>query len=868
MFPDLTYYFSIWSIDDSGNYSDISNAATTYARNVSPSAPLNLKITVQPEGAQLNLSWSMNSEPDIKGYKIYRGVASGSVASKSYIATILNPNVSYQDKSVANNTTYYYQATAIDSTNYESQASSEVSGCPVMVYTAGSINITFSEYTQYFSTVARFESNESWSAGIAVSSSGQFKEGAQALGLSSINSAVASSTFNFVSAMNYTKLNDNDTISIWVFVDNHNNLSGLKLNFGYTADFVNRIEYAINSLSTGWNLVSLKRSDGNKVGTFFWSNVVSLRADVISMPGKTVSIILDDLRMVSAANTAGGAWQQTGNGNWSLEEGSSGNTVFSQQDETTGDNISMMTTRTYTDFTLYAKMKIIVGGHNAGVLMRATAADTGYKFSTEGSTSTFVLRTLNGTLIAQGNYNTVAGSWYYIKVAASGTTKRAYVSADGVDYTLVCEETASNDYLNGYVGLYTNGTYTQFDDVHIMFGPSNLTVTPSDKQAVLTWVMDNTASFSKYFVYRASISADGTMNAYAKIRTVTVPGITDTDSLENGVTYYYRVTAIDTDNYESEFIGPAKSLPYEIIAPDTIMGKVTQMDGTSLTSMRCEAYRDNVLVQMTNTYTDGTYDFVGLVENSTYVIKVLLYEGEKASIVYREIMSGTKNNNFTLEIKYQLATIQGQISGYKPAGTMSSMSVNKFSDFGLRRSMLKPKNGIGFVEIRNMNDNDAVYLRVPVDESGKYEIPNLIPGRYVVKAYNGTIYSEARTVSLKEGQKLAISLSFPGLVEGRIIAYPNPSSTGMVTLKWYTGYGNPETTIKIYNIACELVMTVNDIDVLPVAGSNLYNYQYGWNCSNPAGDKVASGTYLFVLEVREKSTGEKAKFVGKFAIIK
>ncbi|OGS22446.1 MAG: hypothetical protein A2252_01250 [Elusimicrobia bacterium RIFOXYA2_FULL_39_19] len=862
LYPDATYYFRIWAVDDYGNYSDISNAATTYARNLAPAAPASLQLTVQPEGGQLNLSWLTSSEPDIKAYKLYRSIASGNLASKSYIATILNPSVSYQDKSVANNTTYYYQLTAIDNTNYESSASSEVNGCPVMLFTAGSVHITFSEYNQYYSTITRFEASETWVGAVSVSTG--YKEGSSALLLTSMNSAVVASTFNFVTGMTYSKLNDSDGLSLWINVDDQNNLSYIKLVFGYTADFANRIEYTINNLTTGWNKVNITRADGAKAGTFFWNNVVAVHIDAVSMPGKTASVIVDDLRMVSGVNTTGGIWQQN-SGVWALEEGSAGNTVYSQQDTRAGNKVSLLTTRTYTDFTYYTKMKM-VEGLDAGVVFRADGTQ-GYKFSNEGSTFTFTLKTLSGTQLSQGTYNISNGTWYYVKVYTSGTTKRVYMSADGVTYTLVCEETVSNDYTGGYVGLYANATYAQFDDVHIMFNPASLAVTASDKQAVLTWTMSNTVSFSKYFVYRSSVSADGTQNAYEKIRTVTVAGITDTDNLENGVTYYYKVTAVDTADYESGHIGPEKALPYEIIAPDTILGKVTQKDGTPLSTIPCEALLNDTVVKKVYTYTDGTYNFTGLTENTTYIIRVSLYEGEKVSLVYREVKTGTKSVNFTLEIDYELATISGQMAGYKATGKLSAMSAAKFSDYKFRAKALVPGNGIGYVEIYHLKDGPGTTLRIPIDNSGKYEIPNLLPGKYVVKGYNGVVYSTMKVLDVKEGQRVSITLSFQGILDGKTISYPNPSTIGSLTLKYYTGYNVPESQIKVYTIAGELVKTINDAEIDVIIETNA-NRKYVWNCRNDAGDLAASGVYLFILEVKDNANGEKARFIGKFAIIK
>src|SRR5579859_3078041 len=70
----------------------------------------------------VNLSWSPSTS-QVAGYNIYRGAAPGAY---SKINTSLDPNAAFTDSTVASGTTYYYAATAVDSSGQESSYSAPV----------------------------------------------------------------------------------------------------------------------------------------------------------------------------------------------------------------------------------------------------------------------------------------------------------------------------------------------------------------------------------------------------------------------------------------------------------------------------------------------------------------------------------------------------------------------------------------------------------------------------------------------------------------------------------------------------------------------------------------------------------------------
>ncbi len=70
----------------------------------------------------VSLSWNASTS-SVTGYNVYRGTA---VGSYSKINTTLDPNTTYTDSTVVSGATYYYAATAVDSSGQESTYSSPV----------------------------------------------------------------------------------------------------------------------------------------------------------------------------------------------------------------------------------------------------------------------------------------------------------------------------------------------------------------------------------------------------------------------------------------------------------------------------------------------------------------------------------------------------------------------------------------------------------------------------------------------------------------------------------------------------------------------------------------------------------------------
>ncbi len=307
-----------------------------------------------------------------------------------------------------------------------------------------------------------------------------------------------------------------------------------------------------------------------------------------------------------------------------------------------------------------------------------------------------------------------------------------------------------------------------------------------------------------------------------------------------------------------------KVIDDSVISYASISGKVTRSDGgTVITGVEVEAWEGGELVSSDITNTYGYYEITGLEPGSTYEVRATWTVNDVVSSVSMEAYAPSYSFNFTLEIDYELATIVGNVTGVE-GKYLASLSCTKSKRIGgsSLQKILSPGNGIAFVELEQRG---KVMVRVPVETDGDYNIPNLLPGRFIARAYNGTIYSKPKTVDLQEGRTLKVNFVFGTMPEETVFNYPNPAKNGSTTIRYYCGYGDPEARIKIYDISGELVRKVGDSDI---DGADAPIYKFLWDCKNGSGREVASGVYIYVVEVEDRINGENKKVVKRLAVIR
>jgi hypothetical protein len=91
---------------------------------IPPAVPTGLRIFYASDG-EIVIDWNSNSEPDVKGYNIYRRTESNAEVKIAFV----NDNYFFDD-SLEYDATYYYKITAVNLWDRESDSSSEVFAKP------------------------------------------------------------------------------------------------------------------------------------------------------------------------------------------------------------------------------------------------------------------------------------------------------------------------------------------------------------------------------------------------------------------------------------------------------------------------------------------------------------------------------------------------------------------------------------------------------------------------------------------------------------------------------------------------------------------------------------------------------------------
>jgi fibronectin type 3 domain-containing protein len=126
---DTIYFYVIAAYDEVPNNSTFSYEANFSTPDiVPPSAPTGLSITVIPQGNSLNITWLANPEPDVEYYSIYR---STDYQSFIWIANVIAGTELFVDSGLTDGVTYYYLITASDEVPNVSPLSDVVQGIPL-----------------------------------------------------------------------------------------------------------------------------------------------------------------------------------------------------------------------------------------------------------------------------------------------------------------------------------------------------------------------------------------------------------------------------------------------------------------------------------------------------------------------------------------------------------------------------------------------------------------------------------------------------------------------------------------------------------------------------------------------------------------
>ncbi|MFC2044883.1 fibronectin type III domain-containing protein [Chloroflexota bacterium] len=127
LYGGRTYYYKVTAVDDADPValeSAYSGEVNAVATDIAPSPPTNVAANNGDE--EILLTWTESIEPDVVGYKVFRGTATGNCTE---LIDTLGITDNHTDTPLYGGGTYYYVITAFDEANptaYESTNSSEV----------------------------------------------------------------------------------------------------------------------------------------------------------------------------------------------------------------------------------------------------------------------------------------------------------------------------------------------------------------------------------------------------------------------------------------------------------------------------------------------------------------------------------------------------------------------------------------------------------------------------------------------------------------------------------------------------------------------------------------------------------------------
>ncbi|MCK5330582.1 MAG: hypothetical protein KAK01_04170, partial [Candidatus Marinimicrobia bacterium] len=117
------------------------------------------------------------------------------------------------------------------------------------------------------------------------------------------------------------------------------------------------------------------------------------------------------------------------------------------------------------------------------------------------------------------------------------------------------------------IGAYENSLSVRVVPTSV---PTGLTAIPRNEAVSLIWNQNTESDFAKYIIY-GGISTSPTTKVDS---TTSIDDTTKTiTSLTNGTTYYYRITAVDTDGNESKYSIEITVTPWKVL-------KIVKKDGT------------------------------------------------------------------------------------------------------------------------------------------------------------------------------------------------------------------------------------------------------------------------------------------------
>ena len=356
-------------------------------------------------------------------------------------------------------------------------------------------------------------------------------------------------------------------------------------------------------------------------------------------------------------------------------------------------------------------------------------------------------------------------------------------------------------------------------------------------------------------------------------------------------TYNIKVKARDSNGTDS-FWSNALTVTVTKTVPVCIKGYVKNVTGVGIAGIVADLYGD--LTKSTVTSSSGYYEFLNLDTGGSYIVKPTsadyCFSPEKRSYTglsgnhYDQDFTGIskiiEENGFTTENEIAenvdvtvkiIITVTDEISDIKgatieiPSFTLSTNTIILIGKVINPPPMLKGVVSKGkTIDFRSITINIVFNTYVTI----KLPYPADVTNPYALRVYtydnNSSAWKELPVKNVDTTNRLITAetnhLSYYTLVSkvednlNKVTVYPNPynPSGGYDHINF--SHLTSQATIRIFNIAGELVRTIEETDNDGLAL---------WYADNESGTPVASGVYIYIVT---NPQGEKK--TGKVAIIK
>ncbi|MGO8670964.1 MAG: choice-of-anchor tandem repeat GloVer-containing protein, partial [Capsulimonadaceae bacterium] len=651
-----------------------SNAGTVFKITVSSMPPLTPSdVTAIAGSEQVTLTWTASTGATT--YRVYRGTASEG-ESATAIATGVT-TASYVNTGLTNGVTYYYKVAALDS-NGTSVQSREVSGTPVSVPSAP---------TGLTAAAGNAQVALSWTASTSATSYDVYRatstgsEGSTAVGSSTTTAYTNTGLTNGVTYFyKVAAVNGAGTSAQSTEASATPALPAPAAPTGLTATAGNAQVALSWTASTGATTYNIYRgtasgaegstatatgitttsytNTGLTNGVTYFYKVAAVNGGGTSAQSSEASATPEP--PIPAAPT--GLTAAAGNAqvalSWTASAGATAYNIYrgtASGAEGSSATATGITTTSYTDtgltngVTYFYKVAAVNGGGTSAQssetstmpALQAPAAPTGLS-ATAGNSQVALSWTAS---TGATTYNIYRGSTTSVNTStAVGTTPSTSYTDTGLTNGVRCFYRIAA--VNGAGTSPATGVVGATPEPPIPAAPTGLTATAGNSQVALTWTASTGAT--SYCIYRGT--ATGAEAATAIVAGIT--GLTYTNlSLTNGVTYFYKVAAINgggTSTQSSEASAtPEPPIPAAPTALTATAGSAqVALSWTASTGATTyNIYRDTASggEGSSATATDITatsYTDTGLTNGVTYFYKVAAVNGGGTSALSSEA-SGT-----------------------------------------------------------------------------------------------------------------------------------------------------------------------------------------------------------------------------------